>query len=137
MCCICCGFAQPLTASNPVPQACPTRPDPLYGDPAHQPTEDCLIEQEVFFGATAILWTAGVFLMMVELMCSYYMFCFGFRTYIYIYIPGKPYCHFFWSKRIFPFFWSITGFCQIRYFSNIRVRFFFNNMLKKYGFITG
>ena len=31
---------------------------------------------------------------------------------------------------IFFFFLSITGFCQIRYFSNIRVRFFFQHVEK-------
>ena len=43
---------------------------------------------------------------------------------------------FFLSKRIFLVFLSITGFCQIRYFSNIRVPFF-QQHVEKYGFITG
>ena len=39
---------------------------------------------------------------------------------------------FFFVKTHFSsFFGSIAGFCQIRNFSNIRVRFFFNNTPKK------
>ena len=39
---------------------------------------------------------------------------------------------FFFVKTHFSsFFGSITGFCQIRYFSNIRVRFFFQQHAEK------
>ena len=52
-------------------------------------------------------------------------------TLIYLYLPGKPYCHFFLSKHILLVFLLITGFCQIPYVSNLRVRFFFQQHVEQ------
>ena len=60
----------------------------------------------------------------------------GICLYIYIHIPGNPYCHFVLVKTHFSSFFVDYGFfCQIRYFSNLRVRFFPTTCWKNMGLL--
>lgn len=54
--------------------------------------------------------------------------------YVYIYIPGKPYCHLVLVKMHFSsFFVDYRFFLNIRYFSNLRVRVFSTTCWKNMG----
>ena len=50
---------------------------------------------------------------------------------IFNYIPGKPYCHFFWSKRIFPFFVVDYGFLPNTVFFQHTGTFYFQQHVEK------
>ena len=60
-------------------------------------------------------------------MLYIYIYLFIYLFYILIYLPGKSYCHFVLVKTHFSsFFVDYRFLLNIRYFSNLRVRFFFS-----------